>query len=476
MTARSRLALVQVLTLVVVAGCASASPSGSATSAPGGSGSASPGASGSGSPGAPDASAIGLAFVQALSRGDAAGAEAMTDEKMRAAAPAAALAQLWQGFVGQYGAFRDARAGIVSSQPPYTIAAIETTFANATLTLTVAVDAAGRVAGFHIAGVAAPSSGAGWSAPPYADPARFTEQDVVVGRAPWALPGTLSIPNGAGPFPGVVLVQGSGPNDRDETIGPNKPLRDLAWGLASTGIAVLRYDKRTYVYPSAMQALVDTITVKEETIDDALAAIDLLRGTSKVDASRVFLAGHSLGGYLAPRIGRASNGALRGLVLLEANSTPLPRLILAQVTYLDSLAGSPSPSDDAQLAALRAQVARAESPDLTAATPAAELPLGVPASYWLDLRAYDPLATAAALSLPMSLVQGGRDYQVPPGELAAWQRALAGRTDVTSKVYPALDHLLFPGSGPSTPAEYAVPGQHVDPQLIADLAAWIAGR
>lgn len=91
-------------------------------------------------------------------------------------------------------------------------------------------------------GAAAPSP------PPYADRATFAEQEVVVGSGEWALPGTLSLPNGAGPFPAVVLVHGSGPADRDETVGPNKPFRDLAWGLASRGVAVLRYDKRTRVH------------------------------------------------------------------------------------------------------------------------------------------------------------------------------------------------------------------------------------
>jgi len=75
----------------------------------------------------------------------------------------------------------------------------------------------------------------------------------------------------------------------------------------------------------------------------------------------------------------------------------------------------------------------------------------------------------------MFFAQGGRDYQVPPSELPPWQSALAGHANVTFKAYPAMDHLLLDASGPATPAEYSVPG-HVDPRLVADLAAWIAGR
>jgi dienelactone hydrolase len=100
-----------------------------------------------------------------------------------------------------------------------------------------------------------------------------------------------------------VLVHGSGPQDRDETIGPNKPFRDLAWGLASQGIAVLRYEKRTKKHAMKLVLIKNTITVKQETIDDALAAVALLRKTERIDPNRIFVLGHSLGGMLIPRIG-----------------------------------------------------------------------------------------------------------------------------------------------------------------------------
>ncbi len=415
-------------------------------------------------------------MVTALARGDNTGAEAMEDPAMLAAAPAAKLGQLWQSFVTQYGAFEEVGAVSTATQPPYIIATVETAFANATVALAVTVTGAGLVGGLHVANGATASPEPSSSPASYVNPGSFTESAVVVGSVPWSLPGTLSMPNGTGPFPAAVLVQGSGPSDRDETVGPNKPFRDLAWGLASAGIAVLRYDKRSFVYPAAIEARLASLTVRQETTDDAVAAIALLRSTPKVDPGRIVLIGHSLGAYLAPRIAVQAPGELRALVLLEAPSTPLAQIILAQAAYLASLQGSPGPSSDAQLAALRTQVALAESPGLSPSTPASELPLGIPASYWLDLRTYDPLATAAGLRIPMFFSQGGRDYQVPPSELAAWQRALAGRSDVAFRTYPALDHLLFTGTGPSTPAEYTTPGQHVAPELVADLAAWISSH
>jgi len=113
--------------------------------------------------------------------------------------------------------------------------------------------------------------------------------------------------------------------------------------------------------------------------------------------------------------------------------------------------------------------------EVSPTTPASDLPLGVPAAHWLDLRTYDPLATARDLAIPVFLAQGGRDYQVPPSELAAWREALAGPSDATFREYPGLNHLLMAGSGPSTPAEYSEPG-HVASEVVADLAAWILGR
>jgi len=117
---------------------------------------------------------------------------------------------------------------------------------NASLSLSLSFDSAGRIAGMYFKPSTEPTPSAGaYQPPPYVDLTAFTERGVTVGSGQWALPGTLSVPNSRGPFPAVVLVPGSGPNDRDETLGANKPFRDLAWGLASRGIVVLRYEKRT---------------------------------------------------------------------------------------------------------------------------------------------------------------------------------------------------------------------------------------
>ncbi len=117
-----------------------------------------------------------------------------------------------------------------------------------------------------------------------------------------------------------------------------------------------------------------------------------------------------------------------------------------------------------------------DSPGLSDSTPSSKLPLGVPAAYWLDLRGYDPVASARALDRPILILQGGRDYQATVADdLARWEAGLAGHPDVTVHVYPADNHLCFPGTGPSTPEEYE-PVQHMDPDVIADIAHWLPAQ
>ncbi|MBL8241011.1 MAG: prolyl oligopeptidase family serine peptidase [Bryobacterales bacterium] len=249
----------------------------------------------------------------------------------------------------------------------------------------------------------------------------------------YQLPARLTLPPGPGPFPAVVLVHGSGPHDMDETIGPNKPLRDIAEGLAARGIASLRYTKRTRQYKPA------NITLNEETIQDAVSAASLLRSTAKIDPARVFIAGHSLGAYAAPRIGQA-DPKLAGLILLAGNTRPITVLIDEQIKYLG---GTPAQAE--------------------------QMKRSLPAAYLEELAA-DPVPVAAALAMPMFILQGERDYQVTMEDFKRWQ-ALKG-TRVTLKSYPNLNHLFQPGEGKSKPAEYAVATPFAAP-VLDDIAAWI---
>lgn len=155
----------------------------------------------------------------------------------------------------------------------------------------------------------------------------------------WNLPGTLTLPKGDGPFPAVVLIHGSGPNDRDETIYENKPFRDIAQTLAQNGIAVYRYDKRTYVYGKDMVSDV-SLTLNEETVIDAAEAVRLLKTREEIDADRVFVLGHSLGGQALPRIHAALTSvenSAAGYIFLAAPARNLAIITREQYDFLYSL-------------------------------------------------------------------------------------------------------------------------------------------
>lgn len=410
------------------------------------------------------------ALVRALGQEDFAGATRNFDEVMKKALPAEKLKEVWKSLTDKMGAFSKPD-GIRSERvDKYDVVIVTCVFAKGSLDAKVVFGGDGRVTGLFFVPSKAPAS---YQPPAYVRPEAFRERELRVGTGDWSLPATLTIPLGDGPFPAVVLVHGSGPHDRDETILANKPFRDLAWGLASRGVAVLRYEKRTRAHAAKLAAAKETITPREEVIDDARAAVALLQTAEKVDARKVFLLGHSLGGMLAPRIGTGAAN-LAGVVILAGNTRPLEDVIVDQFTYLLSKDGLTDPAKQ-QLERIKEQAARVKRLTGASGVSSDQLPLGVPAAYWLDLRGYDPAATAREFARPLLILQGERDYQVTMDDFQGWKKQLGTRKDVTFKSYPHLNHLFMAGKGKATPQEYETAG-HVDRAVVADIAAWIAAN
>jgi fermentation-respiration switch protein FrsA (DUF1100 family) len=405
-------------------------------------------------------------FVTLLSEEKFTEAVKLYDETMKTALPADGLAETWKRMLWSTGVF-EKQVGVRTERiQVYEAVFVTCKFERAYIDVKVVLDRDLRVAGlfFH---PGAPPDEKGATAG-YTRPDGIREMEVTVGSGEWALPGTLTLPKGEGPFAAAVLVHGSGPNDRDESVGSNKPFRDLAWGLADRGVAVLRYDKRSLVHGEKMVGIGD-LTVQGEVIADVLAAVALLRGTESIRPDAIFVVGHSLGGMLVPRIAEQESG-VAGFAILAGPTRPLEVLLLEQLEHIHSLDGEVSDEENRLFEETAAAVARIRALDSEDAT--AGLILGAPASYWIDLQGYRPHEAAKKTERPLLILQGERDYQVTMEDFEGWREALSSRENVTLNAYPGLNHLFIEGKGPSGPQEYQTPG-HVSDQVINDIATWI---
>jgi len=312
--------------------------------------------------------------------------------------------------------------------------------------------------------------------PSYDHAERYKVEEVKIGEGSAALPGALTIPQGDGPFPVVVLVHGSGTNDRDESIGGSKLFRDLAVGLANEGVAVLRYDKRTFEHTFKSQS--PTFTVKEETTNDAIAAVQMLATDKRFDAKQIYVLGHSQGAMLVPRIiEQDSKHQVAGAMLFAGPSKPLEDILLWQ--YQQGLerakkAGLPQEliaQVEAQLKIWEQSMTLLKDPKYSVTNLPPQFPAGN-TYWWFDLRNYHGQEIAKSQKVPLFIAQGDNDIQVEASNLDGWKSGLASRTDVTYKLYPKLNHVFVASDKLSTGEEYMLPG-NAPQEVITDIAKWI---
>lgn len=383
------------------------------------------------------------------------------DDNMKKQLSQADIQELWANLVFTYGFFDYYKTDItLMSKDGYQIADVPCVFKNGSVTLRLTLNSKGEISGFFITENTTSSN------------SLLLENDIEVtfGSETYPISGSLTLPEGKGPFPAVILVHGSGPSDRNEQIGPNMPFRDLAEQLSAQGVAVLRYDKRSYLYGKELSSLTD-ITVQDETIDDVLYAFAFLQTQDIIEPKQIYIAGHSLGGYLIPRIAAQTPNAA-GYVLMAAPARPLEDMMLEQTAYILSLEKE---LDDTSKEKLLKQTSNLVStiksltPDTTLS---AEQLGGVPASYWLDLQDYNPISEMKDIGKSFLVLQGGRDYQVTKIDYDLWKSAFEQYSDVHFRFYDNLNHLFINGTGKSIPDEYQQKGT-LDTTVGTDIAKFI---
>ena len=308
-----------------------------------------------------------------------------------------------------------------------------------------------------------------FAVPPYVDLTTFEETSAVLGEAPWSVDATITTPRGSGPFPAVVLVQGLHASDRDATGGASKWFRDLAWGLASRGIATLRYDQRTWTHALAFARQTD-FTLAQVSVDDALAAVRVLRQTPRIDPARVYALGHLSGAFAAPRVA-ARDPALAGLILIwPFPGTPMQyeaRLARGLEQAGEDVRGQEQASIEhfqtrsAGVAALMA--GESGTPDMS-----------VRPGFHRDIAQYRLEDLVRDLDRPVLLLHGARNTLLEAEDVLTWFDLTEVRTGVAIRGYQ--DYTLGVIDWHRRPQDDTYGQGHVAGEAIEDIAAWIGGR
>ncbi len=400
---------------------------------------------------------------------------ALFSDTVKAQLPETVFGSIWGQVTAQFGAFQSFGETTVQEANGMTAYLLPLNMEKDTLIMQLVVNGEGKVEGFNFTKPQATAKPA--SEEQVKLPEGIVEEEITVGEGEWALPGTLTLPASGNSFPAVVLVQGSGAHDRDESVGGTKVFRDIAWHLAQNGIAVLRYDKRTYAHSTKFtQDLVSSLSVEEEVIQDAILAGNLIKSDSRINGEKIFLLGHSLGAMMGPRIASQSDGLFAGMLLVAGTPLKLTDIIVAQNEA--ALSKLSLDMQAAQRPALDAEMEKLEK--LSAMKPEeakATTLFGQPAYYFYEMNQVDTAQKVLDLQIPTLIIQGGKDFQVTvENGLNAWKTALGEPDYVTYKLYPELNHLMMVYTGDASyqgsVAEYDTPA-NLSEEAAKDMVEWI---
>ena len=314
-----------------------------------------------------------------------------------------------------------------------------------------------------------PGSAEAYPVPPYAERNSFEEYEVMIGQTPWELEATLTVPRGPGPFAAVLLIGGAEASDRDGTGNASKVLRDFAWGLATQGIATMRYDERVWTHALAAARQPD-FTMDEDVVNDALAALATLRQTPRIDPARIYVLGLSLGGFAAPRIAQRDQG-VAGIVVIAAPSGAIHDAGWRAQQRGAELDGVVTEDEKSRINFFKSRAALIAS--LAAGNTVSDDPR-VRLTYQVNLVGYRPEEVAHTLRIPLLALFGNRDATLHFEEPKTWILSVFHRRNAAFRMYRHHTHSMFDvrtvtGSAGST-------YEHVSQEVISDIVAWISGE
>lgn len=404
-------------------------------------------------------------FIEKYKAQDFDGMYAMFDSAMQAQIQIPVLKQIHSQVSTQFGEISEVINQNCINQGEYITCINTVHFANGDLNFLISYNKENQIAGFYIQPVVHKSN---YTLPEYADTTKFERKALKFGKE-FPLDGELTLPIGQKSVPCIILVHGSGPHDMDETIYDNKPFKDLAYGLSSNGIAVFRYNKRTQQHSSDLLKSIDTMTLQSEMLEDVVLAYNFIKKQKGIDASRIYILGHSLGGYAIPEIAQLIPDAA-GFISLAGSARSLEDLILDQNLYISQFPNSPISQD--QLNEIEETIEKIKKEDFSFMKSPTDYPFGMSPAYWKYLHKYDNIKLANQINKPVLILQGERDFQVTMKDYEIWKSALRNNKDAQFKTYPGLNHLFLEGTEKSTLDEYAKAG-HIPFYVIEDILNWI---
>ena len=319
----------------------------------------------------------------------------------------------------------------------------------------------------------------------------YSEKIVVGAGLEYPLNGLMTLPSDLSkPVPAVVMVHGSGASNMDEKVLKLTPFKDLAEGLARHGVASLRYDKRTFVHARRMIRN-KHLTVKEETIEDALLAVQMLKRDLRIDHDRIYILGHSMGAMLAPRID-AEGADAKGLIMMAGTPYRLEEIVLRQLRqagrgssilkkiigleyrfYKKRFRGLYQMSDEeAKKKKFAGNLYQMSDEEAKKKKFAGNLSL----YYFKEMGQKTAADYLLASNKPVLILQGGKDFQVlAKRDYRKFKKLLADRENTQYKLYPELNHVFVKGIYNDilkASKEYSVE-QHIGEDVIGDIAAFI---